>query len=68
MSCNRVKLMGTHEIKVRLGSISRQRVNQLTAKAHFPKPVADLEQGRVWLADDIEKWISTHRAAADPAS
>ncbi|GAA2692243.1 hypothetical protein Apa02nite_034580 [Actinoplanes palleronii] len=54
--------MGTHEIKVRLGGeLSRQRVNQLTAKAHFPKPIAELVQGRVWLAEDIEDWISTYR-------
>jgi predicted DNA-binding transcriptional regulator AlpA len=53
--------MGTFEIGIRLGSISRQRVNQLTTKTHFPKPAAILSQGRVWLADDIEEWISTHR-------
>lgn len=53
--------MGTYEIGLRLGSISRQRVNQLTAKEHFPKPAATLGQGRVWLAEDIEDWITHHR-------
>ncbi|MFI1992108.1 DNA-binding protein [Actinoplanes sp. NPDC020271] len=62
MTTKRPKLMGTQEIGIRLGSISRQRVNQLTLKAHFPKPAADLAQGRVWLAEDIEEWISLHRS------
>lgn len=53
--------MGTYEIGLRLGSISRQRVNQLTTKTHFPKPAAVLSQGRVWLAEDVEEWISVHR-------
>jgi prophage regulatory protein len=66
MATKRPKLMGTQEIGIRLGSISRQRVNQLTLKTHFPKPAADLAQGRVWLAEDIEEWISLHRS--EPAS
>ncbi|WIM92573.1 DNA-binding protein [Actinoplanes oblitus] len=57
------RLMGTHEIQIRLGGeLSRQRINQLTAKTHFPKPIAELKQGRVWLAEDIEDWIRLHRS------
>ncbi|MEU8238935.1 DNA-binding protein [Actinoplanes missouriensis] len=53
--------MGTHEIGVRLGGVSRQRVYQITNRPNFPRPIADLAQGRVWLAADIERWIATYR-------
>jgi prophage regulatory protein len=54
--------MGAHEIRVRLGGISRQRTYQITSRADFPKPVADLEQGKIWLAEDVDTWIRAHRA------
>ena len=47
-------LMGAHEIRVRLGGISRQRTYQLTRRADFPSPVADLQAGKVWRAEDVE--------------
>jgi prophage regulatory protein len=53
--------MGAHEIRVRLGGISRQRVYQLTSRADFPAPIADLAQGKVWVAADVEAWIATRR-------
>lgn len=53
--------MGGHEIRVRLGGISRQRVYQITRRPDFPTPVADLGQGKVWLADDVSAWITRHR-------
>ncbi|MEU4564717.1 DNA-binding protein [Actinoplanes sp. NPDC023936] len=53
--------MGTHEIGVRLGGVSRQRVYQLTNRPNFPAPIADLAQGRVWLAADVESWIARYR-------
>lgn len=56
-----MQLMGAHEIRVRLGGISRQRVYQITSRADFPKPVADLAQGKIWLAKDVEAWIAVHR-------
>ena len=55
-------LVGAHEIRVRLGGVSRQRAYQLTSRADFPKPVADLAQGKVWLAADVDAWMSVHRA------
>lgn len=57
----RLRLMGTHEIRVRLGGISRQRVYELTMRRTFPEPVAELAQGKVWLAEDVERWIAEHR-------
>ncbi|GAB1644384.1 DNA-binding protein [Krasilnikovia sp. MM14-A1259] len=53
--------MGAHEIRIRLGGISRQRAYQITSRADFPGPVAGLEQGKVWLVEDVETWISVHR-------
>jgi prophage regulatory protein len=55
-------LVGAHEIRVRLGGVSRQRAYQLTSRADFPKPVADLAQGKVWLAADVDAWMSVHRS------
>ena len=57
----KLHLMGAHEIRVRLGGISRQRTYQITSRADFPKPVADLGQGKVWLAEEVETWIHAHR-------
>jgi prophage regulatory protein len=56
--------MGAHEIRVRLGGLSRQRVYQLTSRRDFPAPVAELGQGKIWLTDDIEAWIVQHRGGA----
>lgn len=55
------RLVGAHEIRVRFGGISRQRTYQLTSRPDFPKPVADLQQGKVWDAADVEAWIAAHR-------
>lgn len=44
-----------------LGGISKQRVYQITSKKGFPDPVAELIQGKVWLAEDVKKWIAEHR-------
>jgi prophage regulatory protein len=57
-------LVGAHEIRVRLGGISRQRVHQITTRADFPAPIADRGQGRVWLADDVDAWIVRRRRPA----
>jgi prophage regulatory protein len=46
---------------MRLGGISKQRVYELTMRKNFPDPVAELAQGKVWLADEVEKWIAEHR-------
>jgi hypothetical protein len=57
--------MGAHEIRIRLGGVSRQRAYQITRRADFTKPVADLAQGKVWLADDVEAWMKVHRHNLD---
>ncbi len=57
--------MGAHEIRVRLGGVSRQRAYQITSRADFPTPVADLSQGKVWLTEDVEAWMKVHRPEVD---
>jgi predicted DNA-binding transcriptional regulator AlpA len=59
-------LVGTHEIRIRLGGISRQRAHQITTTKTFPKPVATLTLGKVWRADDVEAWIRQHRPIRHP--
>jgi prophage regulatory protein len=61
MSGRTPRLMGAHEIRVRLGSVSRQRAYQITARPDFPRPIAHLQQGKIWSADDVEAWIAAHR-------
>ncbi|GAA0478813.1 putative DNA-binding transcriptional regulator AlpA [Actinoplanes campanulatus] len=65
MPAKPISLMGAHEIRVRLGGVSRQRAYQITTRADFPKPVADLAQGKIWLTEDVETWMKAHRPAAD---
>jgi predicted DNA-binding transcriptional regulator AlpA len=59
--------MGAQEISLRLGGVSRQRAYQITSRADFPAPVADLKQGKVWLAEDVEAWMKVHRRDLDDA-
>lgn len=58
MTVRKLVLVGAHEIRVRLGRVSRQRVYQITSRADFPRPVADLRQGKVWLDEDVEAWLT----------
>ena len=51
-----LELVGVAEIAEMFG-VSRQRVNRLVqTHPEFPKPVAELSAGRVWLKRDVEKW------------
>lgn len=54
-------LMGAAEIGARLG-VSRQRVQQIVSRPDFPDPEAVLGMGKVWLAEDVERWIQEHRS------
>jgi prophage regulatory protein len=60
MAKKRLNLMGTAEIRVLLGGISRQRAYQITQRRDFPEPVAKLEMGYVWLREDVEEWLAAH--------
>ncbi len=41
--------------------VSRTRAYQITNSKSFPDPVAVLSVGRIWRADDVERWIKAHR-------
>jgi prophage regulatory protein len=60
-----LRILGAHEIRMLLGGVSRQRAYQITSRPDFPEPVADLAQGKVWLADDVDRWLETHRKKSD---
>ena len=47
--------MGAAEIG-RLFDISRQRVQQLTAKTGFPAPEEELAMGKIWNTQKIQDW------------
>lgn len=51
--------MGAAEIARHLG-VSRQRVQQLVRTPGFPNPVATLDMGKVWDADDIRDWAKDY--------
>lgn len=36
--------------------VSRQRVNQLTAREDFPTPTVRLAMGKVWVTADVVEW------------
>jgi prophage regulatory protein len=57
------QLVGAHEIRLLFGGISPQRVYQITSRPDFPEPVADLAQGKVWLAAEAQAWRSRPRPA-----
>ena len=58
----RLRLVGAGEIRIMLGGVSKQRVYQITTRKGFPEPVATLRQGKVWRAEDVERWIRDNRS------
>lgn len=62
-----LRLVGAHEIRDLIG-VSRQRVYQLAGRSDFPRPVATLAQGKIWLVNEIEAWIGANRAPAPATS
>lgn len=54
--------MGVYEIAQRLG-VGRQRAGILAKQKGFPDPVDILRMGKVWRAEDVEKWIAENRPA-----
>jgi len=53
-------LMGAAEIGRLLG-VSRQRVQEVVKTEGFPKPIAVLDMGEVWLAVEVRAWAREHR-------
>lgn len=52
--------MGQKEIQERTG-YTRQYTAVLVNAKGFPDPAYELAMGRIWLADEVEKWIRDHR-------
>jgi prophage regulatory protein len=44
-----------------LAPIARRRFYKLARRRGFPAPAAQLAQGRVWPADEVESWIAANR-------
>lgn len=51
----KIRLMSRPEIADFLG-VTDARVRQMDAAGQLPEPLAELRIGRVWLADDVERW------------
>lgn len=54
------RLMGQKEIQDRMG-YTRQYVAVLVNSKGFPDPAYELAMGRIWLAEEVERWIETRR-------
>jgi prophage regulatory protein len=52
----RLELVGVSEI-ARLLELSNQRAHQLANGDDFPRPVAELAQGRVWHRSEVLAWM-----------
>ena len=59
-----MRFMGAAELCERLG-VSRQRTYKIAERPDFPKPVAKLGQGTVWLTEEVEAWMKVHRPPVD---
>lgn len=55
-----LRLVASHEVQEML-NVSRTRAYQITNSKSFPDPVAVLSVGRIWRAEDVERWIREHR-------
>ncbi|NBE79933.1 AlpA family phage regulatory protein [Micromonospora sp. NEAU-HG-1] len=56
----KLRLVASQEVQEMLG-VSRTRAYQITNSKTFPDPAAVLSVGRIWLAEDVERWIKDHR-------
>jgi hypothetical protein len=50
-----MRLAGRTEIAEMLG-VSRQRARDLTDRADFPAPIAEMRRGPIWKVSDVEAW------------
>jgi hypothetical protein len=52
------RMVGVAEVAAELG-VSRQRVSELSQQVGFPRPVASLAAGPVWLASSIKRFVES---------
>jgi prophage regulatory protein len=62
MSGPGTRLVTVAEIAEQLG-VTHERARQLTHQPGFPPPVKTVGLVRIWLAEDVDRWISEHRPA-----
>jgi prophage regulatory protein len=60
MSATRPPIVGLTEFQEMLVDLTRGRVEEITFRAGFPAPVAELASGDVWLLADVQAWIAEH--------
>ena len=51
-------MLGVTEIAAVLG-VSKQRASVISRRRDFPKPAAELSQGKTWRRADVEKFVRT---------
>lgn len=56
-----IRLMGAAEVRRALGGVGETRGRQITGRSDFPRPLAELDMGKVWWADAVEAWIAVNR-------
>jgi predicted DNA-binding transcriptional regulator AlpA len=56
-------LVGSAEIGVMLGGLSRQRVQQIINHKTFPAPFDELKMGKVWWRKDVVAWAESRGRA-----
>jgi predicted DNA-binding transcriptional regulator AlpA len=50
-----LRLLGLAEVADVLG-VSKRTASRYAARTDFPKPLAQLAMGPIWLAEDVESW------------
>lgn len=58
-------LMGTTEIRDRLGGVSRAQAFLIMNRPDFPVPYDILSQGMIWRKEDVESWLAANTTPAD---
>ncbi len=51
-----MRLYGLKDIADLIG-VSKERVRQLADTDSFPEPLGKTSAGRVWVADDVDRWF-----------
>ena len=51
-----LRLLGLSEVADLFG-VSKRTASRYAARTDFPKPVAQLAMGPIWLQEDVETWI-----------
>ena len=67
METNIPRMVGVAEVAAELG-VSRQRVSELSRQKSFPRPIASLAAGPVWLASSIQSFVESWNRKPGPAS